>query len=65
MQAAIDRRTFVAGSATGVVVSALMGIGLTRAQAEEAAAAGDGQTHTATASTGPSGCSMRTGPKRP
>ena len=39
MQAAIDRRTFVAGSATGAAVSALMGIGLTRAQAEEASAA--------------------------
>ena len=43
MQAAINRRTFVAGSATGAAVSALMGIGLTRARAEEAAAANDGQ----------------------
>lgn len=44
MQATLDRRTFVAGAAGSAAVSTLMGIGLTRAQAEEAAAANGGQT---------------------
>lgn len=44
MDATMDRRTFVSAAATSGAVAALMGIGLTRAQAEEAAAANGGQT---------------------
>lgn len=43
MEATLDRRTFVAGAAASAGVAALMNIGMTRAQAEEAAAATNGE----------------------